>query len=422
MKKGMLFFILSILMFSITSIYFPVWPFLIIIVFFTSIIYYILLGTGIIKISNEEKKRNLRTNALLLMIISFVTFWSTLILFQNIDEFTKFYFSNFNYIAIISFIISCVFLIINKKLSKGKKPLIFILLSMIFSISVLSINVFILIGKQPEKDSFNYNWNGKYENQYDKNAIKFAKVYKASSRLHNQIIKTRDNNYVFTSKYPEEYFEYICMINSSGEFKWRYDIKNVDWITSILECEDNSILILCSYFPKNYRKRIKIIKVNNLGHKVWEKNYSDEDSRILGTRIISSRDGGYLILGRKSSKEKVLFKEINTLDLLLLKIDEDGNEVWRKTFHKKLWESDGIDIVPFGENGYLILDEAESNNYFTYFLNRFDCEISHYYNNCNIFPDYTSIILRYVDEDGNLIWRKELQGDVGGCILLVIQT
>jgi len=90
-----------------------------------------------------------------------------------------------------------------------------------------------------------------------------------------------------------------------------------------------------------------------LGEKVWVKTFGGS-SEEEATAIINANDGGYMVLGStKSSDGDVTGKTSNDLDYWLLKIDEDGNKIWDKTYGGS--EQDKAhSIVSTSDGGYII--------------------------------------------------------------------
>ncbi|RLF50562.1 MAG: hypothetical protein DRN19_04315 [Thermoplasmata archaeon] len=72
-----------------------------------------------------------------------------------------------------------------------------------------------------------------------------------------------------------------------------------------------------------------IIKTDNLGNVVWSKTFEKEGWEIVGKAIHQSIDGGYII-GGYTVKHLYLGGRV-----LLIKIDRKGNEEWNQTFKVK---------------------------------------------------------------------------------------
>jgi hypothetical protein len=135
------------------------------------------------------------------------------------------------------------------------------------------------------------------------------------------------------------------------------------------ETSDEGFLILgqtTSYGAGDWD--IWLIKIDQNGEPLWNKTYG---TPVLenGYYIILTTDGGYLIAGRTN------YLRGSDVDLLLIKIDRDGNLLWNRTYggsgDEWMWEieetSDGgyalagrINSFGFGLNDYWLLKVDEN--------------------------------------------------------------
>jgi hypothetical protein len=104
-----------------------------------------------------------------------------------------------------------------------------------------------------------------------------------------------------------------------------------------------------------------VIKVDLDGNLIWEKTFGGEKEDVLKS-IQKSDDRGYLITGWTNSygnKEVDTYGEI-TFDIWLLKIDNNGTEIWNKTYgfggHEK-----SFSILQTHNNSYII--NGNTNSY-----------------------------------------------------------
>ena len=129
-------------------------------------------------------------------------------------------------------------------------------------------------------------------------------------------------------------------------------------------------------------QQVYAIKTDFYGNVIWEKNYGGTMWEV-GNSVIELSGGGYAIVGFSNSPG---ISSGNT-DVLLIKIDESGNEIWMKAygnidFPNQEW---GNDIVQINDNGFLIVGSRDRYNE----------------------GGKNSLILR-LDVNGELIWEKEL--------------
>ncbi len=126
------------------------------------------------------------------------------------------------------------------------------------------------------------------------------------------------------------------------------------------------------------RSNIYIARIDADGNELWSHAFGGENN-VLATAGLQSSDGGFLALGTI-----IHFPDSNAL--YLLKVDENGDEVWSRT-----WEGgsiNGYDLIETSDGNYLIsgsytpLDDSEDAK-----------------------PDYLFI---KVDSEGNELWTSTL--------------
>ncbi|AWX44631.1 DNA helicase [Flagellimonas maritima] len=74
-----------------------------------------------------------------------------------------------------------------------------------------------------------------------------------------------------------------------------------------------------------------VVKVDETGTMLWEKSFGGSGIEI-SYDITKTRDGGYAIIGNTFSSDLDVSKNNGESDVWLIKIDNDGNLVWEKTF------------------------------------------------------------------------------------------
>ncbi len=120
-------------------------------------------------------------------------------------------------------------------------------------------------------------------------------------------------------------------------------------------------------------------KSDYLGEIVWEKTYGG-DENDQGNCIIETIDGGYAIVGSTESKGN------GKQDLWVLKLDENGELIWEKTYGGD--ENDQGRSILKSKNNLIVAGWTESMD--------------------NIFADYW---IFKIDQNGELIWEKTYGGD-----------
>lgn len=129
---------------------------------------------------------------------------------------------------------------------------------------------------------------------------------------------------------------YIVKVNDIGEIIWANNFGDsyIDHGFDVTEDSNGNIYIAGTYGGfysptsndyKNPDADIFIIKTNASGEKIWSKRFGGS-SHDWAKSIITSPDGGLIICGSSQSEG------LGSFDAFLMKIDEDGNEVWFKTY------------------------------------------------------------------------------------------
>ncbi|MGZ4846221.1 MAG: hypothetical protein ACXV3E_00310 [Halobacteriota archaeon] len=98
-------------------------------------------------------------------------------------------------------------------------------------------------------------------------------------------------------------------------------------------------------FTSDYTRQVYIVKTDTSGNKVWEKAIGDSGNDY-GVTIKPTSDGGFIIAGWTDSYGR-------GDDVLLLKIDANGNKQWSTAFGGAL-EDRGMGVVQTNDGGYAI--------------------------------------------------------------------
>jgi len=95
-----------------------------------------------------------------------------------------------------------------------------------------------------------------------------------------------------------------------------------------LVTDDGGYLLVgaTNYSHQNTRQEdVYLVKTDAAGEIVWAKTYGGDDFD-RGNAVIQADDGGFVVFGETKSSGA------GDWDMLLLKVDADGNELWSKTF------------------------------------------------------------------------------------------
>ena len=125
-----------------------------------------------------------------------------------------------------------------------------------------------------------------------------------------------------------------------------------------LPTSDGGYLFIGSYFVDGYAQTPRIFKVDSEGNEEWNRTYSPPSKPQGHIRsIVQTSDGGYAIAGFSF----ISFRFYDSWDLWVVKIDENGAELWNRTFNGLKQSVDygsQIQIAPDG--GFLISGATQS--------------------------------------------------------------
>jgi len=131
---------------------------------------------------------------------------------------------------------------------------------------------------------------------------------------------------------------------------------------------------------------IWLIKTDSQGEKIWDKTYGGKysDWSYSGKQ---TNDRGFIITGTRGYSPN---EDSNSGDIWLIKTDEEGNQIWNKTFDYGIVEC-GMKVIQTSDDGFLVLATAF---------------------NATSSPDlYTCVYLIKTDENGDMMWDKKFEGN-----------
>lgn len=147
----------------------------------------------------------------------------------------------------------------------------------------------------------------------------------------------------------------------------------------------NLLLIGYSRYFDDYGG-IYIVMTDAVGNTIWENSYGYEfDDYAMD--VIENEDGSFMVIGTKDGFFEDVHANFKThdADILLIKIDVNGNEIWKKTYGEN-----GHDFgysIEHADNGYYLFGSTQS-----YGEGNFD------------------MMLTKVDPDGEIEWHTTYGG------------
>lgn len=162
----------------------------------------------------------------------------------------------------------------------------------------------------------------------------------------------------FSESYGEDNDIDILAIRTDvdGTIIWQktFDEAFAELPSDAIELEDGSFLVIGSITTSfDAPKNVYLLKINRLGRKIWSKQYLadvDED----GIDIAQAPGGGYIIVGN------TLNKVSEKSDILVIKVDDEGDEMWRNSFGATDKDDFGVGVVSVPD-GFIVAANAKEN-------------------------------------------------------------
>ena len=99
---------------------------------------------------------------------------------------------------------------------------------------------------------------------------------------------------------------------------------------------------------------VLLIKTDENGNEQWNKIFEDGKRSGTDNSVQQTTDGGYIITGTSNTNQG------GYTDVLLIKTDENGNDLWTKTFGGSLIDY-GYSVQQTTDGGYIIVGSSQDN-------------------------------------------------------------
>ena len=137
---------------------------------------------------------------------------------------------------------------------------------------------------------------------------------------------------------------FLGVSGQETEVIWQRDIKSItqDFLSQVTTTIDQQYLVTGSSIQSNKLQAegskqnngydFHLIKLNQQGEEVWEKYFSGQNHDYLSATV-TTQDGGFLLAGTSYSGKGLDKKEESKggSDIWLIRINEFGDELWQKT-------------------------------------------------------------------------------------------
>lgn len=197
---------------------------------------------------------------------------------------------------------------------------------------------------------------------------------------------------------------FAMKVDASGNKVWAKLYGGTEWdqINSVVPTADGGFVLLgqtesydgdLDLLRGRGLKDVWMLRIDANGNKIWMKRYGGSLDDI-GSSIIKTNDGGFLITGRTYSQDFDISGNPGGMRGWLLKLDGNGNKLWSKVYGGTGPRYDQLSAaVQVTDGSFLIAGASDSN----------DGDVSGNHGREDLW-------LLKVDKDGNKLWSKLFGG------------
>ncbi len=192
---------------------------------------------------------------------------------------------------------------------------------------------------------------------------------------------------------------YLARIDADGNEVWSRAFGGEDnnvLATSGSQSPDGDFLALGTivYFPEG-GDDIYLVKVDENGDEVWSRTW--EDGSMNAYDLIQASDGNYLISGTYIPADA---PDETRPNYLFIKVDPEGNEIWRSTFGDPEMIERGLALVETTDGGYVTMGDKGMS----------------YYSG-----DDVGIALVKIDANGQFLWEELIETSAHSMLATILQ-
>jgi len=223
----------------------------------------------------------------------------------------------------------------------------------------------------------------------------------------SSVQETSDGGYVVAGNTSRN--AWLVKTDSNGNEVWNREFGGslYDVGVAVQQTSDGGFIV--AGYTNSYgngHQDVWLIKTDSSGNELWNRTFGGPVGDY-GRFVQQTSDGGYIVVGVTSPPETD--DAVNVADVLLIKTDSDGNEVWTKLFDKSVYD-DGVSVQQTPDGGYIVAGNTGDERAYEIFL--------------------TDVLLIKTDSSGNELWSRIVADDAtldiatsmrltsdGGCII-----
>jgi len=203
---------------------------------------------------------------------------------------------------------------------------------------------FIIVGEQRPPTSVPTNL---YALRINPNGdVIWTKVYKRDNFwMMSAIMSTNDGNFIAAGNIF--YGIYILKIKPDGDTMWTktFSFQNENQVLAMTKTPEGDFILAGYITSSTNAKDVYLLKISNDGDSIWSKTYGGADYDYANA-ITPTPDGNFIVAGNTGS-----FGSYSSL--YFLKIKPDGDTVWTKTYPISYGSVSASAIIPTQDGNFL---------------------------------------------------------------------
>ncbi len=146
----------------------------------------------------------------------------------------------------------------------------------------------------------------------------------------------------------------VLKLDGNGNVVWQktYGLKSYDWVPSIKQTSDGGYIMGCISYDGYNPAEILVLKIDSNGNVLWQKTYTGT-SWVIPPSIHQTGDGGYIVACGTG------FFGAGFADMWLLKLNSNGDILWQKTYGGRDFDY-AHSIQQTSDGGYIVAGETYS--------------------------------------------------------------
>lgn len=152
---------------------------------------------------------------------------------------------------------------------------------------------------------------------------------------------------------------YLLKVSAIGQQIWNKKIGPPTWKWGYSTIElANGDLLTCGKHTVNSSNQVLLVKTDNTGNLIWEKEYGANNLSEEGSSVKQNSDGSFTITG--------ISYDVSTgqNDIILLKVDQNGDQLWLKKFGS-LSNDFGVNLIKDNNDDNIITGIFNSQIFMT---------------------------------------------------------